>query len=46
MNQGKLEVVKILQASLQYYVNWELPYVQDLEKTEEPEVQLPTSNGA
>ena len=27
MNQGKLEVVKILQASLQQYVNWELPDV-------------------
>ena len=34
--------VKILQARLQQYVNQELPDVKlDLEKAEEPEIQLP-----
>ena len=37
-------MLKILQASLQQYVNCELPDVQSgLEKTEEPEITLPTS---
>ena len=37
---------KILQARLQQYMNHELPDVQagDLEKAEEPEIKLPTSN--
>ena len=37
-------MLKILQASLQQYVNQELPDVQlVLEKAEEPEIKLPTS---
>ena len=37
-------MLKILQARLQQYVNWEIPDVQaGLEKVEEPEIQLPTS---
>ena len=37
-------MLKILQASLHQYVNWDLPDAQlDLEKTEEPEIKLPTS---
>ena len=37
-------MLKILQARLQQYVNWELPDVQaGLEKAEEPEIKLPTS---
>ena len=37
-------MLKILQAGLQQYLNCELPDVQaDLEKAEEPEIQLPTS---
>ena len=40
-------LLKILQARLQQYVNWELPDVQgDLEKAEEPEIKLPTSVGS
>ena len=40
-------MIKILQARLQQYVNHELPDVQlDLEKAEEPEIQLPTSTGS
>ena len=39
--------LKILQASLQQYVNHELPDVQlVLEKAEEPEIKLPTSAGS
>ena len=38
-------MLKILQARLQQYVNHELPDVQaGLEKAEEPEIKLPTSN--
>ena len=38
---------KILQASLQQYVNCELPDVQaGLEKAEEPEIKLTTSVGS
>ena len=33
-------MLKILQARLQQYMNWELP---DVEKAEEPEIKLPTS---
>ena len=39
-------MVKILQASLPQYVNWELQmYKLDLEKAEEAEIKLPTSVG-
>ena len=38
---------KILQARLQQYMNHELPNVQAvLEKAEEPEIKLPTSDGS
>ena len=40
-------MLKILQARLQQYVNYELPNVQaGLEKAEEPELKLPTSTGS
>ena len=40
-------MLKILQASLQQYVNHELPDVQaGLRKVEEPEIKLPTSVGS
>ena len=40
-------VLKILQASLQQYMNHEIPDVQaGLEKAEEPEIKLPTSRGS
>ena len=40
-------MLKILQVSLQQYVNHELPDVQvDLEEAEEPEIKLSTSNGS
>ena len=40
-------ILKILQARLQQYVNCELHMFKlDLEKAEEPEVQLPTSTGS
>ena len=40
-------MLKILQATLQQYVNHELPDDQaGLEKTEEPEIKLPTSAGS
>ena len=40
-------MLKILQASLQQYVNHELPNVQAvLEKAEESEIKLPTSTGS
>ena len=40
-------MLKILQARLQQYVNHELPDVPaGLEKAEEPEIKLPTSNGS
>ena len=39
-------MLKIFQARLQQYVNWELPDVQaDLEKTEDPEIKSPTFVG-
>ena len=39
-------LLKILQARLRQYMNHELPDVQaGLEKTEEPEIKLPTSTG-
>ena len=43
-------ILKILQARLQQFMNWELPDVQasklGLEKTEESEIKLPTSVGS
>ena len=40
-------MLKILQGRFQQYVNYELPDVQlDLEKAEEPEIELPTSTGS
>ena len=41
-------MLKILQARLQQFVNWELiqMYKVDLEKAEEPEIKLPTSAGS
>ena len=40
-------MLKILQASLQKYMNLELPNVQDgYRKAEEPEIKLPTSISA
>ena len=40
-------MLKILQDRLQQYMNHELPVVQaDLEKSEEPEIKLPTSAGS
>ena len=40
-------MLKILQARLQQYVNYELPDAQArLEKVEEPEIKLPTSTGS
>ena len=40
-------MLKILQARLQLYVNRELPLFKlVLEKAEEPEIKLPTSNGS
>ena len=39
--------LKILQARLQHYMNWELSDVQaSLEKAEEPEIKLPTYAGS
>ena len=44
ISQASKVILKILQARLQQYVNWELPDVQAvLEKAEEPEVKLPRS---
>ena len=38
-------ILKILQASLQQYVNFQM-FKLDLEKVEEPEIKLPTSAGS
>ena len=38
-------MLKILQARLQYYVNVQM-FKLDLEKSEEPEIKLPTSTGS
>ena len=39
-------MLKIPQARLQQYVNWELQMIKpDLEKAEEPEIKLPASVG-
>ena len=39
-------MLKILQARLPQYVNWELLYKLDLEKAEKPEIKLPTPVGS
>ena len=40
-------MLKIIQARLQQYMNWELPDAHlDLEKAEEQEIKLPTSVGS
>ena len=40
-------MLKVLQASLQQYVNWELQmYKLDLENAKEPEIKLPTFFGS
>ena len=40
---GSKIMLKILQARLQQYMNWEIPHVQaGLEKADEPEIKLPT----
>ena len=40
-------MLKLLQARLKLYMSQEfLMFKMDLEKTEEPEIQLPTSNGS
>ena len=40
-------MIKIIQARLQQYMNWELPeYKLDLEKAEEPEIKLPIVTGS
>ena len=40
-------MLKIIQARLQQYMNWELPDAHlDLEKAEEPEIKLPTYSGS
>ena len=39
-------MIKILQARLQQYVNYELPDIQAGFKVEEPEIKLPTSPGS
>ena len=38
-------MLKILQAGLQQYVNFQM-FKLDLEKAEEPEIKLPTSDGS
>ena len=46
ISHASKEMLKILKAKLQQYVNHELPDVQaGLEKAEEPEIKLPTSFG-
>ena len=47
ISQANKEMLKILQARLQQYVNHELPDVQaGLRKSEEPDINLPTSAGS
>ena len=46
ISQASKVMLKILQARLPQYVNWELPDVQaDLEKARELDIKLPTSTG-
>ena len=45
ISHARKVMLKILQARLQQYMNYELPNVQaGLEKAEEPEIKLPTSS--
>ena len=47
ISHASREMLKLLQARLQHYMNLELLDIQaDLEKTEEPEIKLPTSVGS
>ena len=47
ISHASKEMLRILQARLQQYVNRELPDVQaGLEKTDESEIKLPTSTGS
>ena len=47
ISQTSKVMLKILQARLQQYMNWELPYVKlDIKKTEKWEIKLPTSTGS
>jgi len=47
ISHARKVMLKILQAGLQKYVNWELPDIQaDLEKVEEPKIKLVTSIGS
>ena len=47
ISQDSKIMLKILQASLQQYMNWEPPDVQaDLEKAEVPEIKLATFVGS
>ena len=47
ISQARKGVLKILQAKLHQYVNWELPDVQaGFKKAEEPKIKLPTSAGS
>ena len=47
ISHARKVMLKIIQAWLQQYVNWELPDIQlDLEKVEEPEIKLPTYVGS
>ena len=47
ISHARKVMLKILQARLQQYMNYELPNVQaGLEKAEEPEIKWPTSLGS
>ena len=47
ISQASEVMLKILQAKIQQYVNWELPLVElGLEKAKEPESKLITSIGS
>ena len=47
ISHARKVMLKILQASLQQYMNQELPMVKlDLGKAEDPEIKLPTSVGS
>ena len=46
ISHASKEMLKILQARLQQYINHELPNVKvNLERAEEPEIKLPTCIG-
>ena len=47
ISHASKEMLKILQARLQHYMNCELPDIQlDLEKAEKPELKFPTCTGS